>query len=193
MRSTGPDVLSKNIRQEIKQGLKSGNSKQDLLIRFRTDENENQLRRFLAKFPDKRPGTVFKILNIIAYVIWIVLVLGSFLALFETLNLASILTFIVLLLIAIEIIKFNGYIYLPGIICLILILIQWCFEVVHMTNTGEFNEDGIVEITYFIFIILPIAIIIMTIVRKKIFGHFNWFLPSKDKNGYYIFESDHKN
>lgn len=188
MIATGPDLLSKQTRQQIKVGLKSGQSKQDIFASVRTDENESHLRRFLSKFPDKRPQTLYKVLNVIVYVVWAFFALGTFVDIFETLNVKTIASFLVTIFITIELIKFNGSIYLPGIVYLIWGLIVWYVELIRMIRTKEINEEWATEMVFIIFCMIVITIIFMAIIRKKVFGHYNWFVPYKDENGQYIFE-----
>jgi len=188
MIATGEDFLSKQTRKEIKVGLKSGQSKQDMFASFRTDENENHLRRFLAKFPDKQPSTIYKVLNVIVYVIWAIFALAEFAGLFDNLSIKTIVSFLITLFITIELIKLNGNVYLPGIIYFLWALIELYVELLRMIRTGEIDEEGSVAAAFIGFSLVVITIILMVIIRKKVFGYYNWFFPYKDEKGQYVFE-----
>jgi hypothetical protein len=147
---------------------------------FQTDENENKLRHFLAKFPENLLRKKFKTLNIIVYIIWTFFTLAALIDLFETINARSGFEFLFLIFVAIGLIKFNGDVYLLAILYFIWALIGLYFDIIRMTE-AEWEEEGSAEATY-----ITIGIIIVAIIFMIIFLHFTFSTISSIKIGQII-------
>jgi hypothetical protein len=175
-------------KKEILQKVNSNISKREIFEEYSVkSDNHTLLRRFLASRPHPKLKERYGLLNKFLTAIWIIVFIFELLGLVDSFNVKVILTSIVTLLFVIQIKRFNGDVYLPGIIWFSLAIINSLKELSNFTSE-EKDEPLLMAFSFFYISICIIGIIVMFVIKRKVFSHYSWFQPRKDSNNNFLFE-----
>lgn len=106
---------------------------------------------------------------------------GDFLLIYD---ITLVISVVVSLVLTIQISKMNGDAYLPGIIWF-----AWGMVYSYKDIRNEsFQESEVIFFISLFFSYLLIGIILMCIIKTRVFPYYSWFQPVKDENGNFIFQ-----
>lgn len=182
MFSIGSDSLSTIYKRAIRSYIESGISKTEIYDSLKEQVDKQHLRRYLATFLDKRPGKTLRIINRIAGLKLCILVLFGTIGIYDEFDIEVFISLLLLSIIAVKILSYNGAYYLPAII--------YCTTAISGIWFITFDEDISLQSKIVLSVILGIVIILLYIVRKSQFKYYNWLTPYKNEDGEYIYEND---
>ncbi|WP_029036681.1 hypothetical protein [Salinimicrobium xinjiangense] len=183
-------MKDKHIKSEIHEKLNQGISKADLYDQFKNIIDDQSLKKILASRPSYELRLKFKRTHLILSIIWIFFILIELLGAFDLIvsfDLRFFISLIVSFYIAINIWKFDGRFFLPGIIWFAMTIFGSFRE---LTSVYQYDPDYdiFLVITAIYSSILLGGIILMYYIRKIVFSHFKWFQPEMDENDEIQFE-----
>jgi hypothetical protein len=182
----------KTIKSEIHSGLKNGKSKRELYEEYSQTIDDTLLRKILASTPSHDVKNKFRLLHKTICWIWVLIftleLLGSLeqLFIFDIKSLISLALFAYLL---VQLWKFNGDIYLPAICWLIWGIFNSVKEQINLPN-GDLDYDALIIISWLYILLMLTTISLMYIVRKNVFGYYEWFKLAHDQNNKIVFQEE---
>lgn len=180
----------KSLQDDIRNQIEEGLSKREAYQRYREHGEDKDIRLFLATLPNLEARQRFIFHNKTLVWLWCFIVffetLGVIIEVIETSNILKLLSLAIPVLILIGLTKFNGMVYLPGILYGIWNLFGSLRELTHYTNE-DWNDPYIVTLVIVYLITVIISILLLRSIRKNVFGYYNWFYPHKDNRGNYLF------
>jgi len=183
-----------NEKKEILDRLKNGLDKRTIYHEFQDKMDDAHLRRILASRPSNNTATKFRILHKILSWIWVLFVLSELLGIVNLVINFDVKIFISLVIstyIMIQVWKFNGDVFLPGMIWLVWAVFNSIKELRYLTPP-EPDYDFLMTFSIGYIFFISIAILLMYIVRKHVFDYYNWFKPDTDNHDDIVFESYNK-
>ncbi|MBU2929994.1 hypothetical protein [Winogradskyella psychrotolerans] len=180
----------KDIRKLITKEISEGAVKSVLYNQYKDKIDDENLRNILASRPSYELWKEFKNSHVVLSLIWGFYLLFELIGIFELMNAFNVIQLISLLLsiyITLNIWKFNGRFFLPGIL--------W-FSVTIIRSFSELNSVFNTDVDYkaaFIFVmiyglILALGIYLMVYIRKRVFYYMKWFKPILNEEGDIQFE-----
>lgn len=183
-------MTEKEIKSEITEKLNEGISKSILYNEFKGEINDESLRKILASRPSYEQKLKFKKSHLILSIIWgffILLELIGLLDLIVSFDLKFFISLILSIYIAINIWKFDGRFFLPGIIWFVFTIINSFRE---LNSIYQFDSDYSIILIFAVAysLILVIGIYLMYNIRKNVFDYYNWFQPILNNDNEIQFE-----
>ena len=183
-------MTEKELKSEITKKIQQGTSKSDLYDQFKDNSEDEALRKILASKPSFELRMKFKRTHLFLSIIWgsfILLELFSVLDLIVNFDLKLFISIIVSIYLAVNIWRFDGRFFLPGIIWFTFTIFNVFKEIFNLYEYDpDFDIIFIISASYGI--ILVLGIYLMYDIRKNVFGYFKWFQPELDKNNKSAFE-----
>ena len=178
-------------KAEILNKLREGLSKSEVYQKFSEEMYDDELRKTLARRPSTSLSPKFKILHKVVCWFWTVIVLIECLSLVDFIlgefDIIVLLSLVVSIYIVIQLWRFDGYFYLPGIVWLIWGIFNTLSDLRSFPmNDPDYRLFMFIGLGYMVFLLLTIGL--MYIVRKNVFGYYHWFQPAKNENGDILFE-----
>lgn len=181
----------KELTHTINQKLNLGMSKSEIFQELKPEHEEENLRKILATRPAPELREKYRGLHMALCGIWIVFIGLEALGLVEiiiNMDLIYILTFLISILFTVQIWKFNGHYFLPGAIWLSIGIFNILKE---FLGTYELDPDyellKIVSLS--ISLILLTGVVLLLIIRKKVFSYYKWFKPEVNFKNEIVFEN----
>ena len=170
-------MTEQEIKSEITEKLNQGTSKSILYNEFKGEIKDESLRKILASRPSYELKLKFKKAHLMLSIIWGFFILLELIGIIDLIVSFDIKYFISLLLsiyITINIWKFDGRFFLPGIIWFIFTIFNSYSE---LNSMYEHDSDyGIILIISFVYsLILIVGIYLMYHIKKNVFDYYNWF------------------
>jgi len=185
-------MKNKHIKSVIRKSLKSGKSKNEVYEEYSQSMDDDHLRRVLASIPSPDTKKTFILIHSIICWIWVLFfiteLLGSF-GIFINFDLKVLITLVATTYLLIEVWKFNGDAYLPGIIWMIFGVFN-TFKDMGTVEKDDVDYDALIMLSWIYIALFLTNICLMLIVRKNVFGYYNWFKPSFDEEKKMKFQKD---
>tara|TARA_R110001592_G_scaffold101439_1_gene287096 strand:- start:89 stop:643 length:555 start_codon:yes stop_codon:yes gene_type:complete len=183
-------MTEQEIKSEITEKLNQGTAKSILYNQFKDKINDESLRKILASRPSYELKLKFKKAHLILSIIWglfILLELSGILDLIVSFDIKFFISLILSIYITINIWKFDGRFFLPGIIWFVFTILNLYRE---LDNMYEYDSDyGFVLIITLVYsLILVVGIYLMYNIRKNVFSYYNWFQPILNQDDEIQFE-----
>ncbi len=183
-------MINKDIKSEITEKLNQGTSKPDLYDQFKDRVDSKSLKRFLASRPSYELKLKFKKMHLFLSIIWglfILLELIGTLDLIVSFDIKFFISLILSIYITINIWKFDGRFFLPGIIWFVFTIFNLFRE---LRSFYQYDPDSniLLFISVVYCLILVVGIYLMYYLRKNVFSYFKWFQPELDKEDEIQFE-----
>lgn len=172
-------MTEKALKSKIIDEINQGTSKSKLFEHYKDHFEQESLRKILASRPSYELKQKFKTKHLVVSIIWglfIVLELIGLLDLMLSFDLKYLFSLIISIYITINIWKFDGRFFLPGIIWFIFSIFNSFRE---LNSIDQYDADyGIIWIVTLIYsLILMVGIYLMYHIKKNVFSYFNWFQP----------------
>ncbi len=183
-------MTEQEIKSEITENINQGASKSILYNQFKDKIKDESLRKILASRPSYELKLKFKKTHLILSIIWgffILLELIGIIDLIVSFDIKFFISLILSIYITINIWKFDGRFFLPGIIWFVFTIFNSYRE---LNTMYEYDSDyGIILIISFIYsLILVVGIYLMYNIRKNVFSYYNWFQPILNQDDEIQFE-----
>ncbi|WAC03505.1 hypothetical protein N7U66_08490 [Lacinutrix neustonica] len=183
-------MTEQEIKSEITEKLNQGTSKSSLYNQFKDKIKDESLRKILASRPSYELKLKFKKAHLILSIIWgffILLELIGILNLIVSFNIKVFISLILSIYITINIWKFDGRFFLPGIIWFVFTIFNSYRE---LDNMYEYDSDYsiVLIITVIYSLILVVGIYLLYNIRKNVFNYYNWFQPILNQDDEIQFE-----
>ncbi|SDI23032.1 hypothetical protein [Winogradskyella thalassocola] len=176
---------NKDIRKQITKEISEGAGKSALYNQYKDQLNDENLRAMLASRPSFKLWKRYKNVHLILSLIWGFYILVELIGIFELMiafNIIHLISLLLSIFVTINIWKFDGRFFLPGIV--------W-FSVTIIRTFSELNSVFNSDVDYkaaFIFVmiygsILILGIYLMVYIRKHVFYYMTWFKPILNEEG----------
>jgi len=183
-------MTEKEIKKNIINAISQGALKFELYQKYETEIDDENLRAILAFRPSYENWKRFKKMHLILSLIW------GFYLFFELFNIFELAVFFSLKIIVslmlsayitINIWKFDGRFFLPGIIWLSFTILR-SFTITF--NDYQYDPDFKIILLFAAIysLVLAVGIFIMYYLRKNIFSYMKWFKPILNTEGKIKFE-----
>ena len=183
-------MTEKEIKSEITEKLNQGTSKLILYNEFKDKIADESLRKILASRPSYELKLKFKKAHLILSIIWgffILLELIGIIDLIVSFDIKYFISLILSIYITINIWKFDGRFFLPGIIWFVFTIFNSYRELNSIYEHD--SEYGMILIISFVYsLILVVGIYLMYNIRKNVFNYYNWFQPILNQDDEIQFE-----
>jgi hypothetical protein len=185
-------MTEKEIESKITEKLNQGISKSILYNQFKGEIKDASLRKILASRPSYESKLKFKKMHLILSIIWLLFILLELIGILDLIASFDIKFFISLILsmyITINIWKFDGRFFLPGIIWFVLTIFNSFSE---LNAMYQYDADFNLILTFlFVYsLILVVGIYLMYNIRKNVFSYYNWFQPIINQDEEIQFENN---
>lgn len=170
-------MTEKALKSEIIDKINQGTSKSELFDQYKDNVEEKSLRIILASRPSYELKQKFKKEHLILSIIWGLFILLELIGILDSIvsfDLKYLFSLIISIYITINIWKFDGRFFLPGIIWFIFTIFNSFRE---LNSIYQYDPDyGILLITTLVYsLILVIGIYLKYYIKKNVFSYFNWF------------------
>lgn len=184
-------MTEQEIKSEITEKLNQGTSKSILYNEFKDKIKDESLRKILASRPSYDLKQKFKKPHLILSIIWgffILLELIGILDLIVSFDIKYFISLILSIYITINIWKFDGRFFLPGIIWFVLTIFNSFNE---LNSIYEYDSDYrfIIIFSFVYSLILIVGIYLMYSIRKNVFSYYKWFQPNLNLDDEIQFEN----
>lgn len=182
----------KELKKEILMHLKTGKTKNEIYEKYCLKSDDQMLRKILASRPSPNIKNGNKIIHKIICSIWILIFIMELLGLIDLVNgldIRVIFSLAVTTYILIQLLRFNGNAFLPSMVWLIYGIINSVKEI-NTLSMHDIDYDAIVIATCIYILVALITIGLTSIVRKNVFGHYQWFKPKLDNTNKIIFQNE---
>lgn len=183
-------MTEQEIKSAIIEEINQGTSKSILYNQFKDEIKDETLRKILASRPSYQLKLKFKKMHLILSIIWglfILLELIGILGLIISFDIKILITLFVSIYITINIWKFDGRFFLPGIIWFVISIFN-SFGELNSVYVDDSDYGTILIIAFVYSLILVVGIYLMYNIRKNVFSYYNWFQPIINQDDEILFE-----
>jgi len=134
---------------------------------------------------------VFRLLHKTICWIWVLFFALELLGLFElfvNLDIRVLVSLALSAYLLIQLWKFNGDVYLSAMFWLIWGIFNSVKELINLRK-DKIDYEALIIFSWFYILLLIITISLMYIVRKNVFGYYNWFKPALDYKNKIVFQA----
>ncbi len=183
-------MTEKEIKSEITEKLKQGTSKSFLYDQFKDKIKDEALRRILASSPTYEQRLKFKIMHLILSIIWGLFILLELIGILDfiiSFDIKLVFSMIISIYITINIWKFDGRFFIPGIVWFAITILYSFFEINSIYQDDPYY-NLILIITSGYSLILVVGIYLMHHIKKNVFSYLKWFQPTLNRDDEIQFE-----
>ncbi|MCG8390986.1 MAG: hypothetical protein MJA30_35885 [Cytophagales bacterium] len=183
-------MSEKVLKREILENLKKGKSKTEIYEEFSPVADDKELRRILASRPAHDTSKGQRIIHKVVCWTWIFVFMVELLSLFDlfvNFDIKVLASFAITTYLLVQLWRFNGDVLLPSIIWLTIGIFNNLRELANIPK-DDIDYEAIVIFSWSYTFIMIIAIGLTSLVRKKVFGYYNWFKPAINDQDQIIFQ-----
>ena len=183
-------MTEKDVRLEITKKISQGELKSSLYEQFKEEINDEALRKILASRPSYELWKKYKTVHLVLSIIW------GFFILFEVFGILNLVisfeikvlvSIILSLYVTVNIWKFDGRFFLPGIVWFLITIVRAFIELDTLYAYDSDYAVILVVVTVYS-LILALGIYLMYEIRKNVFSYMKWFKPILNQEGDIQFE-----
>ena len=177
-------MTEREIKLMTSRRLAAGELKSDLFFELKDQLEEKSLRAILAARPSYLLQLKYKVEHLVLSIIWglfILVELTGIIGLFIDFDLKYLITLVLSIYIAINIWKFDGRFFLPGIIWFAFSIFN-AFGELYANFIYEPDFKLLFTIMMIYSAVLVIGIYLMYQIKRNVFSYFKWFKPDLNFN-----------
>ena len=183
-------MIDKKIKSKINKRLNQGDSKSYIYDQFKDELKDESLRKYLASRPPYDLRLKFKKMHLILSIIWgffLLFELVGILDLIVSFDIKYFISLIISIYITINIWKFDGRFFLPGIIWFVFTIFN-TFRELNSVYKYDYDYNIMLIIALVYSLILIVGIYLLYRIKKNVFSYFKWFQPILNRDNEVQFE-----
>ena len=170
-------MTEKELKKIIAQKLTQGNTKTEIYHELKDANQDDSIRKILAARPPINLSPKIKLLQKTLVMVWIIFWLIEFIGAIDSVinfDIKYLISFAISTYVTVQIWKFHGDFYLPAIFWFVWTIFN-TLKQLSGSNELYFIDNFMIVISVLYLILIISGIILMLIIRKNVFGYYNWF------------------